>query len=161
MNEIALDRVDLDILKMLQQDALATTKEIAITLKKGNNTISRKIERFRQLGLIKGSVTLIDHSKIAELLIVFTHLHLNDHSSRAMGTFLASVTAFEEVQECFQTTGNFDFLLKIVIPSMSAYQDFLSTKLAVLDHVGEVHSHFVIKEAKRNLYYPIIKGRAE
>lgn len=155
MNEIVLDHTDLQIMKMLQQDAWFSAKQIALTLKKGNTTISRKIERLKQLGYIKGSVALIDHSKVGEILTVFTQVHLNDHSSAALDAFRYSVISFEEVLECFQMTGSFDFLMKIMIPNMNAYQRFLREKLAQLDNVGAVQSHFVISEDKRRLSYPV------
>lgn len=155
MNDLILDQADLAIMRMLQEDAWITTKQIALRLKKGNTTISRKIEVLKQMGYIKGSLTVIDHEKLGQIMISFTHIHMTDHGSTAMEKFQTAIIQFDEVRECFQMTGEFDFLVKIVVPDMLCYKRFLREKLAMQENVGALHSHFVIHEAKRDLTYPI------
>lgn len=155
MNAIALDKIDLEILRLLQQDARLTNKEIAYALRKGHTTIFARINRLRTEGFITGSLTLIDRQKFGELLIAFTQVHLNDHSCESLTSFQEDVIRFPEVMECYHMTGAFDFLMKIVVNDMAAYNNFLVQKLARLKNVGSLQSYFVINETKRELAYPL------
>ncbi|MES2827399.1 MAG: Lrp/AsnC family transcriptional regulator [Bacteroidota bacterium] len=158
MDNITLDRIDLEILRLLQRDAWMSGKQIALALNKGNSTITRKIEKLKATGFLLGSVAIVDHIKISEVLIVFVHLQLTKHNTNALDEFQDTVIPFEEVVECYQMTGTFDFLLKIVVPNMSSYQRFLKEKMAQVPNLGSLQSHFVIHETKRVLGYPI-QGR--
>lgn len=155
MNALILDKIDLDILRLLQQDARLTSKEIAHALRKGHTTIFSRVNRLRNQGFITGSVTLIDRKKFGDLLIAFTHVHLNEHSCESLTSFQDEVVHFPEVMECYHMTGAFDFLMKIVVKDMAGYNNFLVQKLARLKNVGSLQSYFVINETKRELAYPL------
>jgi Lrp/AsnC family leucine-responsive transcriptional regulator len=155
MNANTLDQIDLDILRLLQQDARLTSKELAYKLRKGNTTIFSRVVRMKNLGYITGSMTLIDRKKFGEMLIAFTQVNITNHSCESLTTFQESVVHFPEVLECYKMTGEYDFLLKIVVNDMIAYKDFIVQKLARLDNIGDLESHFVITETKRELAYPL------
>jgi DNA-binding Lrp family transcriptional regulator len=155
MNAIILDKIDFDILRLLQQDARLTSKEIAHALRKGHTTIFARVNRLRTQGFIIGSLTLIDRKKFGDLLIAFTHVHLNDHSCESLTSFQEEAIRFPEVMECYHMTGVFDFLMKIVVNDMASYNNFLVQKLARLKNVGSLQSYFVINETKRELAYPL------
>ncbi len=155
MNAHALDQIDLDILRLLQQDARLTSKELAYKLGKGNTTVFARVTRMKSLGYITGSVTLIDLKKIGDVLIAFTQVNVTDHSCETLTEFQENVVHFPEVLECYQVTGEYDFLLKIIASDMPAYNNFVIQKLARLENIGALESHFVITETKRELAYPL------
>lgn len=155
MNAHILDQIDLDILRLLQQNARLSSKELAHRLGKGNTTIFARITRMKDLGYITGSMTLIDPKKFGDMLIAFTQVNVTDHRSETLTAFQNQVVCFEEVMECYQMTGAYDFLLKIVVNDMPAYNNFLAQKLARLQNIGALESHFVITETKRELAYPL------
>ncbi|RYE37636.1 MAG: Lrp/AsnC family transcriptional regulator [Sphingobacteriales bacterium] len=155
MNAHTLDQTDLDILRLLQQDARLTSKELAYKLRKGSTTIFGRVGRMKKLGYITGSLTLIDRKKFGEILIAFTQVNLTSHTCETLTAFQESVVHFPEVLECYQMTGEYDFLLKIVVNDMAGYNDFLVQKLARLANIGALESHFVITETKRELGYPL------
>jgi len=155
MNNISLDRTDLDILRLLQEDARLTNKELSLKLHKSASTIFERVNRLREDGFIKGSIILINREKFSELWITFTQVQLKDHMGEALISFQNEVIQFPEVLECYHTTGNFDFLLKIVVTNMTSYNMVIVGKLANLQNVGSLHSCFVVNEAKRNLAYPL------
>ncbi|MEJ2880611.1 Lrp/AsnC family transcriptional regulator [Pedobacter sp. GR22-6] len=150
-----LDQLDLDILRLLQQDATLSTKSLALTLRKVNTTIISRVSRMKKLGYITGSVTLIDRRKFGEILIAYTQVHVNDHSTQTLTSFQEEVIKFPEVMECYHMTGAFDFLLKIIVNDMVGYNNFLVKKLAGIKNIGALQSYFVINESKRNLSYPL------
>jgi len=155
MNANILDKIDLDILRLLQQDARLTSKELAYKLRKGNTTIFARVSRMKQLGYITGSVTLIDRKKFGDMLIAFTQVNVTNHTCDTLTKFQEEVVHFPEVLECYQMTGEYDFLLKIVVADMTGYNNFLVEKLARLQNIGALESHFVITESKRELAYPL------
>lgn len=155
MNANTLDQIDLNILSLLQQDARLTSKELAYKLRKGNTTIFARVTRMKTLGYITGSVTLIDRKKFGDVLIAFTQVNITNHSCEALTDFQKNVVHFPEVMECYQMTGEYDFLLKIVVIDMPAYNKFLVQKLATLQNIGALESHFVLTETKRELGYSL------
>jgi len=155
MNPITIDHTDLQILRLLQKDAKLTNKELAHALRKGSNTMFDRVNRLKSLGIITGTVTLIDRRKFGELLIAFTHVQINMHSTKSLTEFQQQVINFTEVLECYHMTGVYDFMLKVAVRDMVSYNSFLVDKLAGLEHVGSLQSYFVINEAKRELSYPL------
>lgn len=150
-----LDQVDLDILRLLQQDATLSTKAIAMTLKRVNTTVINRIKRLKDLGYISGSTTLIERKKFGDILIAYTQVHVTDHTAETLLSFQEKAVKFPEVLECYHMTGAFDFLLKIIVKDMVGYNNFLVHKLARIKNIGALQSYFVINESKRNLNYPL------
>lgn len=155
MNNVILDQIDLDILRLLQKDARLTNKELAVKLHKSSSTMFERVNRLKDQGFIKGSLMVINREKFDDLWITFTQVQLNDHSGEALTAFQNEVIQFSEVLECYHTTGAFDFLLKIVVSDMAGYNKIIVEKLANLKNVGSLQSCFVVNEAKRDLAYPL------
>jgi Lrp/AsnC family leucine-responsive transcriptional regulator len=149
-----LDATDLEILRILQKDAEMTIKEISAKLYKSVATIHERIRRLKDQGYIKRTVAILDGKKIDKGLIAFSHVLLNDHASGTLSAFEEEVVKFPEVMECFQMTGNFDFLLRIATYDMDAYHLFYR-KLAKFPNITTVQSFFVLSETKSETAYPI------
>lgn len=150
-----LDPTDTGILKLLQQDASLTNKEISYKLNKSIATIHERIRRLKEQGYIKRMVAILDRKKINKSLIAFSQVVLSDHMESTLSRFTESVAQFPEVMECFQMTGSSDFLLRIATRDMEAYSVFYNTKLAKLPNVTTVQSSFVLSEAKSDTAYPL------
>jgi len=150
-----LDKTDLEILKLLQQNASLTNKEISYKLHKSIATIHERIRRLKDQGYIKRMVAILDSKKINRNLIAFSHVLLNDHTANTLNSFEAEVAKFPEVMECFQMTGTFDFILRIATSDMEAYHHFYRNKLATLPNITTVQSFFVLSETKSDTAYPL------
>ena len=155
MANINLDTTDIEILKLLQQDASLTNKEISFKLRKSIATIHERIRRLKEQGYIKCIVAILDRKKINRNLIAFSQVLLNDHAADTLFQFELEVAKFPEVMECFQMTGNFDFLLRIATSDMEAYHNFYRNKLATLPNITTVQSFFVLSETKSDTAYPL------
>ncbi|WP_256005039.1 Lrp/AsnC family transcriptional regulator [Pedobacter deserti] len=155
MNSSALDQTDREIIRLLQQDARLSSKEIAARLKRRPSTIFARFNRLKELGYLTGSTVLIDRNKFADLMTVFINVQLNDHSCEALSAFQEDMAPHPEVMECYHTTGQVDYVLKVVVNDMAAYKDFLVKKLTSNLNVKGYASHFVIAENKRELAYPM------
>jgi len=150
-----LDETDIKILKLLQDDALLTNKEISYKLNKAVATIHERVKRLQEHGFIKKYVAILDRKKINKNLISFSHVLLSDHTSKTLHDFETEVAKFPEVMECFQMTGTFDFILRIASSDIDEYHSFYRNKLANLPNITTVQSFFVLSETKSVTAYPL------
>ena len=150
-----LDATDIGILQLLQFDARLTNKEIADKLGKSINPVYERIRRLEREGYIQRYVALVDRNKIDKSLVAFTNVQLKEHSHVMLKDFERSIVNFEEVMECHHMTGMYDYLIKIVVRDMTAYQDFIVNKLARLPNIGTVQSGSVMTEIKHETAYAL------
>ena len=150
-----LDQTDKEILKLMQQDATLTNKELAFKLNKSIATIHERIRKLKHQGYIKRIVAILDRKKIDKGLIAFSQVLLKEHTADTLVSFEKEVAKFSEVMECFQMTGAFDFILRIATSDMDAYHLFLRNRLATLPNISTVQSFFVLSETKSETAYPL------
>ncbi|RZK41825.1 MAG: Lrp/AsnC family transcriptional regulator [Pedobacter sp.] len=154
-----LDDTDIQILQLLQQNARLTNKEIGEKLHKSPTPIYERIKRLQQQGYIKGYVAILDHKKIDLSIMAFTQVQVRDHSYETLSRFIDEIIKFEEVLECYEMSGDFDFILRIAVRDLDTYHDFLMNKLFKVVPMGSVQSTFVLKEAKRETSLPLHRVR--
>jgi Lrp/AsnC family transcriptional regulator, leucine-responsive regulatory protein len=140
----ALDNKDLAILKLLQQNARITVKEISEKIHLSTTPVHERIKRMEENGVIKQYVTLVDHAKVKKGLMVICYVSLKEHSKNAGNKFIKTIHELNEVIECFNISGEFDFMLKVVCEDMNAYYDFHVNKLSPIENMGHVQSVFVM-----------------
>jgi len=145
-----LDSTDLNILNILQTDAYATNKEIAGKLNMTPTPVFERVKRLEREGYIQRYVALLDRKKLGLMVVAYCNVQLKEHSTPFLEKFEQDVQTLEEVQEVFHIAGNYDYLLKVVVSDMDAYQAFVSQRLAALDNIGRVQSSFVMKEIKQS-----------
>lgn len=143
-----LDATDLRILQMLQEDANVTTKEIAAQLHITTTPVFERVKRLQKEGYIHKYVALLDRKKVGLTLVAYTNVSLKEHNSEFLTRFEEAVKSLPEVVECYHIAGLFDYLLKVVVKDMDAYQHFVAKKLAALENIGKVQSSFVMTEIK-------------
>lgn len=139
-----IDKTDIAILKVLQQNAKATVKEIAQKVHLSTTPVHERIKRLEQSGIIKQYATLLDHSKVNKGLMVICYVSLKQHDKKEGAKFIKSILSFSEVIECYSISGEFDFMLKVVAESMETYYDFHVNKLSQAENIGHVQSVFVM-----------------
>lgn len=148
-NDISLDSKDLSILALLQQNARITVKEIADKIHLSTTPVHERIKRLEANGVIKQYATLVDHTKVKKGLIAICYVSLKEHSKTAGAKFIKAINAMPEVIECYNISGEFDFMLKVVTEDMNAYYDFHVNKLSNIENMGHVQSVFVIGVIKQ------------
>ena len=142
--KIDLDKTDVAILKVLQQNAKTSIKEIAQSVHLSTTPVHERIKRLEQSGVIKQYATLLNHNMVNKGLMVICYVSLRQHDKKEGAKFIKSILAFNEVIECFSISGEFDFMLKVVAESMETYYDFHVNKLSQADNIGHVQSVFVM-----------------
>ena len=154
---VSLDKKDLEILKLLQENARITIKEISGKIHLSTTPVHERIKRMEESGVIKQYVTLLNHEKVKKGLMVICYVSLKQHSKNAGVKFIKTIHELNEVVECFSISGEFDFMLKVVCEDMNAYYDFHVNKLSPIENMGHVQSVFVmgrIKETTAIALYP-------
>ena len=154
-NSITLDSKDLAILKLLQENARITVKEISEKVHLSTTPVHERIKRMEESGVIKQYVTLVDAEKVKKGLTVICYVSLKQHSKSAGTKFIQSVMEMNEVVACYNISGEFDFMLKIVAENMNTYYDFHVNKLGEIENMGNIQSVFVmgiIKETHQLVY---------
>ncbi|NLR91201.1 MULTISPECIES: Lrp/AsnC family transcriptional regulator [Flammeovirga] len=153
MNE--LDQMDLKILRLLQSDANITNKEIARRVHLSTTPVYERIKKLEKGGFIQKYVAVLDKEKLDKGLIVFCNVTLKEHTKNIGHQFVNEITSLDEVVECYNISGDFDFLLKVIVQDMKAYQDFVLNKLGEIKNIGSAHSTFVMSEIKQSFNVPI------
>jgi Lrp/AsnC family leucine-responsive transcriptional regulator len=141
---ISLDEKDFAILRLLQQNARLTVREIAAQIHLSATPVHERIKRMEASGVIKQYAALIDHRKVKKGIMVICYVSLKEHSHKVGMGFINTVTGFKEVLECYNISGQFDFMLKIVAESMEAYHDFYVYKLSEIKGISHMQSTFVM-----------------
>ncbi|MBN8838218.1 MAG: Lrp/AsnC family transcriptional regulator [Sphingobacteriia bacterium] len=149
INNILLDEIDLSILKLLQQDAKITVKEIAEAVHLSTTPVHERIKRMERNGVIKQYATLVDHTKVKKGLMVICYVSLKEHSKNAGTKFIKHIMSLPEVIECYNISGEYDFMLKVLEENMDTYYDFHVNKLSQSENIGHVQSVFVMGVIKQ------------
>jgi len=139
-----LDKTDLAILKLLQQNARVTIKEISEKVHLSTTPVHERIRRMEGNGVIKEYATIVNGAMVKRGLMVICYVSLKQHSKNAGAKFIKSILEMNEVIECLTISGEFDFMLKVVEENMDAYYDFHVNKLSEIENVGNVQSVFVM-----------------
>lgn len=140
----SLDDKDLAILRLLQQNAKITVREIASQIHLSTTPVHERIKRMEDNGIIKQYVTLVDHAKVKKGLMVICYVSLKEHNKKSGAKFIKTIHELHEVIECYNISGEFDFMLKVVAENMDAYYDFHVNKLSQIENMGHLQSIFVM-----------------
>ncbi|TRZ77152.1 MAG: Lrp/AsnC family transcriptional regulator [Chitinophagaceae bacterium] len=146
---IPLDEKDLAILRLLQNNARITVKEVADQIHLSTTPVHERIKRLESTGVIKQYATLIDGTKVKKGLMVICYVSLNQHSKKTGGQFIKLINELPEVVECYSISGEFDFMLKIVTEDMNSYYNFHVNKLSQAENIGQVQSVFIMGVVKQ------------
>ncbi|HTL08685.1 MAG TPA: Lrp/AsnC family transcriptional regulator [Chitinophagaceae bacterium] len=146
---IPLDEKDRLILKLLQQNAKITVREIAAQVHLSTTPVHERIKRMEDSGVILQYATLVDHAKVRKGLMVICYISLKEHNKKSGTRFIKTINELTEVIECYNISGEFDFMLKVVTESMDAYYDFHVNKLGQLENIGHMQSTFVMGVVKQ------------
>jgi len=151
----ALDRTDLMILRELQKDAKLTAKELAAKVNLSPSPTFERQKRLEREGYIRKYVAVVDPEKTGNGIMVLCNVRLKHHSKEYSRQFTSVISQMDQVVECFNTSGDYDYQLKIYARSMRDYQEFVLDALGDLDCIGSLHSIFVIGEVKNTLSLPL------
>lgn len=132
-----------------------TNKELSIKLDLSVTAVFERIKRLERTGVISGYVAMVDPEKVEKGFVVFCQIKLIQHTKAYLTSFEAEVTQLSEVLECYHVSGEYDYILKVLVKDMEAYREFMVTKLTSLGHIGSTQSTFVISPVKKTTAIPL------
>ncbi len=144
------DAIDKKLLTYLQEDSKQTNKELSLKLNLSVTAVYERIKKLEKEGFIESYVALVNKERIDKAFVVFCHVKLVQHSQEFVIKFEKEVASLNEVLECYHISGDYDYLLKVIVKDMAAFREFMVKKLTTIDHIGSTHSMFVINEVKHS-----------
>ena len=144
-----LDKVDLQILRTLQENARLTTKELAAQVSLSSTPVFERLKRLEREGYIKKYIAVLDADKLNQGFVVFCNVKLRRMNKDIAMEFTRIIQNIPEVTECYNISGSYDYLLKIHAADMKYYQEFLLNVLGTIESLGSMESTFVMDEVKQ------------
>ena len=156
MNVITpLDEYDKKILKVLQANAEYSMVELGEKVGLSHTPCWRRIKRLEEEGYILGRVTLLNPEKLELSVNVHAYIIIKKHDEESLNAFESAVQSIKEIVECYSTTGDKDYMLRVVVKSVDHYERLLKTTLVHLPNVASVNSAFALKRVKYTTQLPI------
>lgn len=152
-----LDSTDIKILAALQENCRLTVKELAATVHLSQTPTFDRMKRLEREGYIRKYVAVLDAEKLNCGFVAFCYLKMKQHSYENGMRIMEAVQKFDEIAECYNVSGDYDFMLKIYAQDMKAYQNFILRILGDLDCIGSINSSFVLGEVKNVHVLPLPK----
>lgn len=150
-----LDKKDIEILRILQDNSRLTTKEIARSVHLSTTPVFERIKRLEAAGYVKKYIALLDADKLNRGFMVYCTVKLLQFNNTIAINFTKLVKDIPEVIECYNISGEYDYLLKVCAPNMKYYREFILNVLGSIDGLGSLTSMFVMDEVKREISIPI------
>ena len=148
--EPKLDRTDILILKVLQENARITNKELALKVHLSPSPVFERLRRLETGGYIRKYSAILDADKLGQGFVVFCSVKLRQMNTMIAHDFVEKIQEIPEVTECYNISGEFDYLLKIHAPDMKYYNHFLINVLGQIESLGSIQSSFGMNEIKQN-----------
>ncbi len=146
-----LDQTDIDIIRALQADARLSVRELAAKVHRSTTPVFERLRRLEADGVIKSYSAQIDMDKIGRGFTVFCNVRLSHINTQIHIDFAREVEAMPEVSECYNVSGEFDYMLKVQVPDMKSSRHFVTDRLGLLPMVDSVQSVFVMEDLKRSV----------
>lgn len=150
-----LDKKDIEILRILQQNSRLTTKEVAQRVHLSSTPVFERMKRLESEGYIKKYVAVLDHQRLKCGFVVFCSVKLKELNREIATEFACTIKNIPEVVECYNISGDYDYLLKIHAPDMTYYQEFVLNVLGTIPCLGSLMSTFVMAEVKHEYAIPL------
>ena len=145
---IKLDKIDKGILNLIQTNAKLNTKEIADKIGLSVSPTYERIKKLENMGVIDKYIAIVNPEKIGKKITVYSQISLAQHSRKLIDNFKQKIDEIDEVMSCMHVSGNYDFLLTVMVDNMEDYQNFVINKLSIIEGISNVQSSFVIDQLK-------------
>jgi Lrp/AsnC family leucine-responsive transcriptional regulator len=149
------DDIDRRILALLQEDARLTVQEIADRVGLSSSPCHRRMRQLEERGVIVKTIAMVDQKAVGLPVSVFVSIKLERQKEKDLEKFARAISGWREVLECYLMTGPRDYLLRVVVPDLAAYEQFLKQKLTRLDGISSIESSFALDQIKYTNALPL------
>lgn len=151
----ALDKFDLKILGILQKSADISMNELGQRVGLSHTPCWRRVKQLEDQGYIQKRVALLNPGSLDLHVNVHAYITIKSHDKASLDAFEAAIQGVEEVIECYSTTGEKDYILRLLVKDVETYESLLKNKLVHLPNVGSVNSAFALKQVKYTTEIPV------
>lgn len=149
-----MDLIDREIIRLLQHDGSLSAREIAEQVGLSTTPCWRRIRALEDRGVLRSRVALAEPDALGLGLTAIVHIRTADHSNTWLERFVAGIEPLDEIVEAYRTSGDIDYVLKVVVPDIAAYDAFYKRLIASVD-LFDVRSVFVMEELKHTTELPL------
>ncbi len=152
---MTIDETDARILDCLQEDASMSLNDIADLVASSRSAVWRRLQKMETDGIIKKHTILLDGPKVGLAVMVFAHVKMQAQNRDSLPEFIEKVSGFPEVMECHTLMGDIDFILKVQVKDVQAYEEFFWNHLSKIDGVREISSSIALTAVKNTTSLPV------
>ena len=152
---VELDAIDIRILNLLQDDSRLSIRQLARTVSLSTTPIHERLKRLEAAGVIDHYGAVLNTSRIGSFIAFFVNITLKEHSTKQGGEFIGEITAFPEVVEFHVIGGEHDFMIKVIVPDMTAYRRFFIEQLGNIPNIARLQSIIVLDTVKKENKIPL------
>ena len=149
MSKKKLDKTDLKILRILQDEGRISNLDLSKKIEMSAPPTLRRVRELEKNGYIENITANLDAEKLGFDLTAWIFISLKNQNEESLGSFEKMVWGWEPIRECFMLNGEIDFILKCVVKNMNEFNDFLTTQLTPNENILSVKTAFVIKNTKK------------
>jgi len=149
-----MDRIDRDLVQLLQEDASLSTADLGEAIGLSSTSCWRRIQRLRDRGVLTRRVDLVDRAAVNLGLMALVEIRATDHSAAWLDQFVVGIADFPEIVDAWRTSGQVDYMLRVVVPDIAAYDDFYKRMTRAIDFAG-FRSIFVMEDLKSTTALPL------
>lgn len=157
--QFAIDEIDRKIIAALQINGRMTTIELAEKVGLSASPCARRVRILEDAGVIKGYVAVVDQNKVGLPMSVFVSVKLERQREHELDAFSTAIKRWPEVVDCYLMTGQRDYLMRVVVHDLAAYERFLKEKLTRLEGVASIESSFALGLVKRSDFLPVVSNQ--
>ena len=150
-----LDKTDLQLLKILQENGRISIKELAQRVHLSPTPVFDRVRRLESTGVIERYTAVLNAAKLGQGFLVFCSVKLRRMGKDIAHDFVERIKDIPEVAECYNISGEFDYLLKIYAPDMQYYNEFCINVLGTIESLGSIQSSFVMNPVKTSVGLPL------
>src|SRR5258707_1076137 len=155
MPDAVLDAIDRKILALLQQDGRMSVADLSEKVGLSASPCLRRVRMLEQAGVIARYVAVLNQQSVGLPVSVFVSIKLESQREEALERFSKAIARWPEVLECYLMTGPRDYLLRVVVADLAAYERFLKQKLTKVDGIASIESSFALEQVKYSHVLPI------
>ncbi|MGW4892491.1 Lrp/AsnC family transcriptional regulator [Kitasatospora sp. NPDC004240] len=149
-----MDAIDLQIIRELQQDGRMSNQDLADRVRLSPSPCLRRVRRLEEAGLIRGYTAIVDQAAFGLPITVFVRIRLERHTAESVRVFEEHVAGIEHIQDCYLMTGSSDYLLRVVIESLEAYELLVRDRVHAIPGIAAIESSFAYSRVKQSRIFP-------
>lgn len=150
-----LDKLDLKILKTLQNEGKITNVQLSQQIGLSPGPTLERVKKLEQTGIISSYNATLNLNKVGLGFTALINLSLTRQKDNAIQSFISKIKNIDEIIECYQLTGNYDYQLKAVVRNISAFEKLIGEKLSKIDEIGEMQTMVVLSTIKQSKIMPL------